>query len=37
MEGKPENVSSFEWDPDYNDFTNRFEEWIELRDLKLNT
>lgn len=35
IEGKSENLSRYEWNEDYEDFINRFEEWIDIKDLKL--
>lgn len=37
LEGNGENVSNFEWDLEYEDFTNRFEAWLEITDVKLQS
>jgi hypothetical protein len=37
MQGDSENLVHFEWDPEYQDFTNRFEQWIDLRELKITS
>lgn len=37
IEGSEENIVHFEWNEDYQDFTNRFEAWVELRDIKMDS
>lgn len=36
IEGNKDRIVSYEWDEDYEDFINRFEEWVDIKSLKIS-